>query len=37
MKSYVTSGADPSKQEKFLAYMVPDPNEVDIPYVIFNI
>lgn len=28
MKSFVANGSDPSKNEKFLAYMVPSPDEV---------
>lgn len=28
MKSYVASGSDPAKPEKFLAYMVPSIDEV---------
>lgn len=31
MKSYVASGSDPANPEKFLAYMVPAPGEVDMP------
>lgn len=30
MKSYKVTGADPANPEKFLAYMVPSPNEVDM-------
>jgi hypothetical protein len=30
MKSFSVSGSDPSKQEKFLAYMAPAPHEVSI-------
>lgn len=30
MKSFVASGSDPSKPEKFLAYMVPAPDEVEL-------
>lgn len=29
MKSYEAVGSDPSKPEKFLAYMVPSADEVD--------
>lgn len=28
MKSFVVNGSDPTKPEKFLAYMVPEPDEV---------
>ena len=28
MKSFSVSGSDPTKQEKFLAYMAPAPHEV---------
>ena len=28
MKSYMATSSDPSKPEKFLAYMVPSPDEV---------
>lgn len=30
MKSYKVTGMDPANPDKFLAYMVPSPNEVDV-------
>lgn len=30
MKSYKVTGVDPANPDKFLAYMVPSPNEVDV-------
>jgi hypothetical protein len=32
MKSFQVSGSDPTKQEKFLAYMAPAPVEVSIMF-----
>lgn len=32
MKSFVGSGSDPNRQEKFLAYMVPSADEVDASF-----
>ena len=37
MKSYMATGSDPSKPEKFLAYMVPSPDEVSQCIIHFNI
>lgn len=38
MKSYVVNSSDPSKPEKFLAYMVPAPDEViRFLFVIFQV
>lgn len=37
MKACVTSSSDPAKQEKFLAYMAPNPNEVYTFYMKFQI
>lgn len=30
MKSFMVTGSDPARPDKFLAYMVPSPDEVDL-------
>lgn len=35
IKSYKVTGSDPANPEKFLAYMVPSPDEVDMLCVLY--